>query len=59
MERTIGLARAASVSGCDHGKAELELVRAMNDSQQRSGRMFPNWREVLVVVRCLGYQEHA
>jgi hypothetical protein len=42
----------------DNAAAEMELIRAMQDSKQRSGRMFPTWSEVLEVLKSLGYQKH-
>jgi hypothetical protein len=43
----------------NHPDAELELMQAMQDYKQRSGRMFPTWSEVLEVLRSLGYQKRA
>jgi hypothetical protein len=37
----------------DSSGSELELMRAMQEYKQSSGRMFPTWSEVL---RDLGYQ---
>ena len=39
--------------------AERELMRAMQDYKERSGRMFPTWSEVLEVLRDLGYEKIA
>jgi hypothetical protein len=38
-------------------EAEFELMQAMHEYKQSSGRMFPTWSEVLEVVRSLGYQK--
>jgi hypothetical protein len=35
----------------------MEFMMAMNNYKHRSGRMFPTWREVLEVVRSLGYEK--
>jgi hypothetical protein len=43
----------------DYSESELELMRAMQDYKQSSGRMFPTWSEVLEVVRGLGYAKAA
>jgi hypothetical protein len=42
----------------DSSKSELELMRAMQEYKQSSGRMFPTWSEVLEVLKGLGYQKH-
>jgi hypothetical protein len=39
--------------------AERELMRAMDEYRQKSGRMFPTWSEVFEVVQGLGYQKPA
>src|SRR5215469_16179421 len=41
----------------DYTVAELEFMQAIQDYKQRSGRTFPNWSEVLAVVRALGYSK--
>jgi hypothetical protein len=43
----------------DYSMAELEFMQAIQEYQQKSGRMFPTWSEVLEVVRDLGYQKQA
>jgi hypothetical protein len=43
----------------DHSEAELELMRAMQEYKQESGRMFPTWSEVLEVIKDLGYQKRS
>ena len=37
--------------------AEQELMQAMQEYKESSGRMFPTWSEVLEVVQGLGYQK--
>ncbi len=39
----------------DYSAAEMEFLQAIQEYQQRSGRMFPTWSEVLKVVQELGY----
>jgi hypothetical protein len=41
----------------DRSEAELELMRAMQEYEESSGRMFPTWSEVLEVLKGLGYQK--
>src|SRR5262249_57915960 len=41
----------------EYTEAEKEFMMAMNDYKRRSGRMFPTWREVLEVLRDLGYEK--
>ena len=42
----------------DSSGSELELMRAMQEYKQSSGRMFPTWSEVLEVLKGLGYHKH-
>jgi hypothetical protein len=53
--------RCADPATCERSfaEAELELMQAMQDYKQRSGRKFPTWSEVLEVVQGLGYQKQA
>ncbi|SIO24430.1 hypothetical protein SAMN05444166_3210 [Singulisphaera sp. GP187] len=39
------------------GSAEQEFREAIEDYQQKSGRMFPTWSEVLEVLQGLGYRK--
>jgi len=41
----------------DYSHDELEFALAMQEYKQRTGRMFPTWRETLGVLRGLGYQK--
>ena len=43
----------------DHSAAERELMLAMQEYRQWSGRMFPTWSEVLEVLQSLGYRKQA
>ena len=36
---------------------EWEFLRAMEQYQRRAGRRYPSWREVLRVLRALGYRK--
>ena len=36
---------------------EWEFLKAMERYQRRSGRRYPTWREVLRVLRSLGYRK--
>ena len=35
----------------------VEFMTAMDDYKRRHGRPFPNWSEVLQVVKALGYRK--
>jgi hypothetical protein len=39
----------------DYTADEMEFMKAMEAYKLSSGRKFPTWREVLEVVRALGY----
>lgn len=39
------------------GSDEWEFLKAMERYQRRSGRRYPTWREVLKVLRGLGYRK--
>ena len=43
----------------DSSTTEGELMRAMGEYKEWSGRMFPTWSEVLEVLQSLGYQKPA
>jgi len=53
--------RCADPATCERSfaEAEQELMQAMQDYKQRSGRMFPTWSEVLEVLQSLGYQKRS
>lgn len=40
----------------DYSQEELEFLMAIQEYKQSSGRKFPTWREVLEVLRSLGYE---
>lgn len=37
--------------------AEQELMKAIQEYQKRSGRLFPTWSEILEVAQGLGYSK--
>jgi hypothetical protein len=39
------------------GTDEWEFLKAMERYQRRAGRRYPTWREVLRVLRSLGYRK--
>ena len=45
--------------GGDYTPEEWEFIRAVAQYQERFGRRFPSWREVLHIARCLGYRKVA
>jgi hypothetical protein len=52
--------RIAAATGKRGSKTvEQELMQAMQEYKQKSGRMFPTWSEVLEVLQELGYQKGA
>ena len=62
MNRTTGPTEGAAAwtdettCGREHSPAETELMRAMDEYRQSSGRMFPTWSEVFEVLQHLGYR---
>jgi hypothetical protein len=46
-----------SGSGADYTPDEIEFMMAMDRYKRRHGRPFPTWREVLAVLRGLGYRK--
>ena len=54
-----GTTGAPEAGGADMTEAERDLMRAMQEYKQRSGRMFPTWSEILEVLRDLGYEKPA
>lgn len=60
MPRKIGFSTFSQVfNGCDFTADEWEFVRAMAKYQKRWNRRYPTYREVLHVLRCLGYRKTA
>src|SRR3954453_11460428 len=45
-----------AMGGRESSEAELELMTAMQEYKERSGRLFPTWSEVLEVLTALGYR---
>jgi hypothetical protein len=46
-----------NINGYDLGADELELIHAVNAHKARTGRAFPTWSELLLIVRALGYEK--
>ena len=45
--------------GCDYTDEEWAFIKAIAAYQKRWNRRYPSWREVLYVLRCLGYRKVA
>jgi hypothetical protein len=45
--------------GSEMTEDETEFLLAMSAYQKRFRRRYPTWREVLTVLRCLGYRKVA
>jgi hypothetical protein len=45
--------------GSEFTPEEVEFMLAVRAYQTRFGRRYPTWREVLHVLRCLGYRKVA
>lgn len=45
--------------GSDLGGDDWEFIRAIEAYQRKHRRRYPSWREVLVVLRGLGYRKVA
>ena len=52
-------AYSPSLDGSEMKHDEWEFVLAMAGFQRRFGRRYPTWREILHVLRCLGYRKVA
>jgi len=50
---------AENLPGCDVTPDEFEFLKAVERFQRLYQRRYPTWREVLFVVRCLGYRKVA
>lgn len=58
MPKKIGFSRyEENFPGCDVTTEEWEFLQAMDAYQRRYSRRYPSWREVLGVLRSLGYQK--
>ena len=57
MDQTTGRAHyLENFPGADVTAEELEFLRAMERFQRRHRRRYPTWREVLFVLKSLGYR---
>ena len=52
-------AYSPSLDGSEMSSEEWEFLLAMAGFQRRFGRRYPTWREILHVLRCLGYRKVA
>lgn len=60
MLRIFGMASCGETyPGCDITDAEWEFIQAIERYQRKFHRRYPAWREVLHVLRCLGYRKIA
>ena len=51
--------RKRSINQYDMAPDELEFVRAVNRFRERSGNRFPSARDILNILRELGYEKRA
>lgn len=51
--------RHCALAGAEISPDELEFMNAVDAFKRRTGKAFPLWSEVLVVVRSLGYRKVA
>ncbi|MGL6096485.1 MAG: hypothetical protein ACRC7O_11895, partial [Fimbriiglobus sp.] len=60
MPKKIGFSRyEENFPGSDVTADEWEILQAMDGYQKRFRRRFPSWREVLGVLKTLGYRKVA
>jgi hypothetical protein len=60
MPRKIGASTySENFQGSDYTDDEFEFLKAIAAYQKRWRRRYPSWREVLFVLRCLGYRKVA
>jgi hypothetical protein len=52
-----GVGCEESFPGCNYTDDEREFLRAIDRYKRTRGRPFPTWREVLRVLRALGYRK--
>ncbi len=50
---------SAALDGSEMTPDEVEFLLAMSSFQRRTGRRYPTWREILYVLRCVGYRKTA
>lgn len=43
--------------GCDYTEDELEFLKAIERYKREARRPFPTWKEVLEVLKSLGYEK--
>ncbi len=48
-----------TTSDIEYDKDDLEFQNAIQDWKRRNNRQFPTWREVLCVVKTLGYSKES
>lgn len=60
MRRTIReLRQCENLPGADFTADETEFCMAIDRYKRTAGRPFPTWREVLMVLRSLGYSKQS
>ncbi|HJZ57773.1 MAG TPA: hypothetical protein VKE74_22630 [Gemmataceae bacterium] len=60
MPRKIGVATySENFQGSDYTDEEWAFIRAVAAYQKRWNRRYPSWREVLFILKCLGYRKVA
>ena len=60
MPRKIGVSTySENFQGCNYTDEEWAFIKAVAAYQKRWSRRYPSWREVLHVLKCLGYRQVA
>src|SRR5437879_7425053 len=60
MPKKIGVGTYSELfQGSDYTAEEWDFIRAVAAYQKRWRRRYPSWREVLFVLKCLGYRQVA
>ena len=60
MPKKIGVGTYSEMfQGCDYSAEEWDFIRAMAAYQKRWRRRYPSYREVLYVLKSLGYRKVA
>lgn len=58
MPKRIGFSLSEeNFPGSDITPEQWEFIAAIREYQRRTGRRYPSWREVLEVLRSLGYRK--
>ncbi len=52
-------AYSSALDGSEFTPDETEFLLAVAAYQKRFGRRYPTWREILHILRCLGYRKVA